>query len=445
MTSEIELFSAAGSGKITKPPLAERLRPRSLSEVVGQEHLLGSQGTLRRALDQKSLPSAILWGPPGTGKTTCARLLAEALQSDFQALSAVMSGVKELKAILAAAERRRKQGHNLLLFIDEIHRYNKAQQDALLHAVEDGTVVFIGATTENPSFEVIGPLLSRCLVLRFDPLGEAALHQILDRALSDDDEMKSLQIVLDEGVRQRLFAHAAGDARRLLNALDMAAHHVRPDADAKRHIRSEDIDRALQGRSYLYDKQGDAHYDNISAFIKSVRASDPDAAVYYMARMLESGEDPLFIARRLVILASEDIGNAAPNGLVLATAAFDAVHRVGMPEAAIILAQATTYLASCPKSNASYMALMNAKEDLNRLGPQPVPLHLRNPVTKLMKDENYGEGYQYAHDHEGGFAGMECLPEKLKDRIYYHPTDRGQEKAIKERLEAWWEKRRSKK
>jgi putative ATPase len=442
---ESELFAAEEGAPPAAPPLAERLRPRSLEQMTGQEHLLGPTGTLTRALNERNLPSSILWGPPGTGKTTCARLLAEALQSDFRALSAVMSGVKELKAILAVAARQRKQGHNTLVFIDEIHRYNKAQQDALLHAVEDGTVVFIGATTENPSFEVIGPLLSRCLVLRFDPLNEAAQGQILERALRDDAEMAALRIELDEGVRRRLFAHAAGDARRLLNALDMAAHQVKPDKSGVRRIRSEDIDRALQGRSYLYDKQGDAHYDNISAFIKSVRASDPDAAIYYMVRILEAGEDPLFIARRLVILASEDIGNAAPNGLVLATAAFDAVHRVGMPEAAIILAQATTYLASCPKSNASYMALMNAKEDLNRLGPQPVPLHLRNPVTRLMKEEQYGEGYQYAHDHEGGFAGMECLPEKLKDRIYYHPTDRGQENAIKERLEAWWEKRRSKK
>lgn len=344
--------------------------------------------------------------------------------------------------MLAQAGRMRKQGRTTVLFIDEIHRYNKAQQDALLHAVEDGTVIFIGATTENPSFEVIGPLLSRCLVLRFDPLNEAALVKILDRALDQDEILKSLDTVIAEGTRQRLYAHAAGDARRLLNALELAAHQVRPDRNHRRHIKPEDIDRALEGRSYLYDKKGDAHYDNISAFIKSVRASDPDAAVYYLARMLESGEDPLFIARRLVILASEDVGNAVPNALVIATSAFQAVHQVGMPEGRIVLAQATTYLASCPKSNASYQAVNEASDDVKRLGPQPVPLKLRNPVTGLMKEEKYGEGYEYAHESEEGFTGMECLPEKLKDRIYYRPKDVGQEKTIKERLEGWWEKRR---
>jgi putative ATPase len=278
--------------------------------------------------------------------------------------------------------------------------------------------------------------------MRFEPLTEAALGRVLDRALKQDAELQALNVTLEEGSRERLFGFSAGDARRLLNALDMTAHLAKPDPSGTRRIRPEDVDRALQGRSYLYDKLGDAHYDTISGFIKSVRASDPDAAVYYLARMLEAGEDPMFIARRLVVLASEDIGNAAPNGLVLATTAMQAVHMVGMPEARIILAQTTTYLAAAPKSNASYVAISEALEDVRNLGPQLVPMKLRNPVTGLMKDTGYGQGYQYAHDFEGGFAGMECLPDKLRDRIYYRPTEFGQEKAIKDRLEAWWEKRR---
>lgn len=442
----MELFQAGENhSSEVVPPLAERLRPTSLNAILGQDHLLGENGTLSRALAERNLPSAIFWGPPGSGKTTCARLLAKELGADFQSLSAVLSGVKELRSALEVAKARRRFGEKTLLFIDEIHRYNKAQQDALLHAVEEGTVIFIGATTENPSFEVIGPLLSRCIVLRFDPLQEEDLRKILARALDQDTVIKSINLRITDPAVDVLLAHAAGDARRLLNALDLTAHWVKPDENGIRTIHPNDVNQALQGRAYLYDKQGDYHYDNISAFIKSVRASDPDAAVYYLARMLESGEDPLFIARRLVVLASEDIGNAAPNGLVLATSAFNAVHQIGMPEARIILAQAATYLASCPKSNAAYIALLEAQEDIKKYGPQPVPLKLRNPVTGLMKKEHYGEGYQYAHDFDGGFSGMECLPEKLRDRIYYRPTEHGQEKSIKERLDAWWEKRRNKK
>jgi putative ATPase len=441
----MELFEKAPAEKKSLPPLAERIRPKSLDQIKGQDHLLGHDGTISKALQNKRLLSAIFWGPPGSGKTTCARLLAEALHADFQAISAVTSGVKDLKELLARAEYSRQRGTTTLLFIDEIHRYNKAQQDALLHSVEEGTVIFIGATTENPSFEVVGALLSRCLVHRFELVSGQALDDILDVALSTDEEIKALNLSVDSKARKRLIEFASGDARRLLNAFEMAAHLTKPSKDGVRRITPKDIDQALAGRSYLYDKAGDAHYDTISAFIKSVRGSDPDAAVYYLARMLEAGEDPLFIARRLIVLASEDIGNASPLGLVLANAAFQTCHQIGMPEARIILAQATTYLASCPKSNASYVAISEALVDVKNLGPQPVPLRLRNPVTKLMKGEKYGDGYEYAHDYEGGFSEMECLPERLKDRLYYRPTDRGQEKAIKERLEGLWGKRRKQK
>lgn len=422
-------------------PLPERMRPQTLDEFVGQEHLLGKGKVLRQAIESDQLVSMILWGPPGVGKTTLARIIARETESDFFAISAVTSGVAEIRKIIERAKENRKMNRRTILFIDEIHRFNKAQQDALLHSVEDGTILLIGATTENPSFEVISALLSRCRVYRMEPLSEQELNTILDRALERDEFLCQHKVSITEEARNILLKLSAGDARNVLMALELAAQLASPNEKGERVIDRPLIEEALQRRTLLYDKKGDYHYDTISAFIKSVRGSDPDAAIYWLARMLESGEDPKFIARRLIILASEDIGNADPHALMVATSGFTAVDYIGMPEARIVLAQVTTYLASAPKSNASYLAINEAMEDVRNEVPGAIPLHLRNAPTKLMKDFGYAAGYKYPHDY-GGFVGQEYFPPEAKKRVYYKPTENGVEKRIRERLLSLWPSRK---
>lgn len=417
-------------------PLAERIRPRDFGEFVGQEHLVGAEGTIRKMIQDGSLRSMILWGPPGTGKTTLARLIAKELDVEFFQVNAISSGVKEMREIITHAKNSLEVGRRTILFIDEIHRFNKAQQDALLQSVEDGTLILIGATTENPSFEVISPLLSRCQVYVLDPLIDTDLQTILNRALSEDELMKNIELTLE--AQKELISLSGSDARVMLNALEVAISL----SGAETKIDREKIREAYQTRHYRYDRSGEEHYNTISAFIKSVRGSDPDAAVYYLARMLEAGEDPKFIARRLIILASEDIGNAEPYALTLATACFTSVHYVGMPEAKIILAQTATYLASCPKSNASYLAIEKALSDVREKPNLSIPIHLRNAPTKLMKDIGYGKDYKYSHDFEEHFVEQNYLPDEIKDKIYYEPTDIGRESNLKKYLQKIWKKRR---
>lgn len=418
-------------------PLAERLRPQTLEDYVGQTHLVGPDGILRRMITTGKVASFILWGPPGVGKTTLARIIANATKSEFHTLSAVTSGVKEVREVI---EQCRREARNMfsqgrpILFIDEIHRFSKSQQDSLLGAVEDGTVTLIGATTENPSFEVIRPLLSRAQVYTLRPLEEPELQTLLDRALTGDPVLSARRVEVKE--TSALFRYSGGDARKLLNILDLLEQSA--GADETIVIDDRTVTERLQNNPQAYDKGGEMHYDIISAFIKSIRGSDPDAAVYWLARMIEGGEDPEFIARRLVIVAAEDIGLANPNALLLANATFDALMKIGMPEGRIPLAECTVYLATSIKSNSAYMAIDAALAEVRRSGNRPVPLHLRNAPTSLMKKMGYGEGYKYAHDYPGNFVRQQFLPDELRGVTFWHPCANPAEDTAAARQKARW-------
>ena len=420
------------------PPLPERMRPRSLSDYVGQRHLVGEGCVLRKMIESGNLSSFILWGPPGVGKTTLAHIIAQTLDRDFFTLSAVTSGVKEVREVFEKARSNSlfSQKGAPILFIDEIHRFNKAQQDALLGAVETGIIVLIGATTENPSFEVITPLLSRCQVFVLKSLEKEDLQALLDRALREDVLLKDKPIELQE--TEALMRYSGGDARKLLNVLEIVVDSLAGHAPIV--IDNESVTSSIQENMAIYDKDGEMHYDIISAFIKSIRGSDPNAAIYYLARMIDGGEDPLFIARRLCLSAAEDVGLANPNALLLANACFEVVSKIGMPEGRIPLAETTVYLASSPKSNGSYMALEEALAEVKKSGNLPVPLPIRNAPTSLMKDLGYSDGYKYAHDYPGHFVDMEFLPEALRGRVFYHPQPNKHENVLRAYLEACWPK-----
>ena len=413
-------------------PLAEKLRPKSLDEYIGQEHLVGKGAILRRSIESGNIPSMILWGPPGVGKTTLAHIISQTLDREFYTLSAVNSGVKDVRQVIDQAGMF---GGSAILFIDEIHRFSKSQQDSLLGAVEKGIITLIGATTENPSFEVISPLLSRCQVYILKPLSKEHLEKLLHNGIQLLEEELGIKIEVKE--TEALFRISGGDARKLFNALELFVYQEKVHKK-KIVIKNDAVLQTIQENMAMYDKKGEMHYDVISAFIKSLRGSDPNGAVYWLARMVESGEDPKFIARRMLILASEDIGNANPNALLLANTCFDAVSKIGWPESRIILSQTAIYLANSPKSNSAYMAINEAQAAVKKSGDLPVPLHLRNAPTRLMKEIGYGEDYKYAHQYDGNFVELEFLPDKLKGTILYDPGNNPRENEIRKTLKKRW-------
>ena len=448
MKKQSGLFEKKGKESLQREaPLADRMRPQILEEFAGQEHLLGQGKILRQIIDSDQLPSMILWGPPGSGKTTLAMIIAKTTGAQFSAFSAVLSGVKEIREVIEEAKEEWKyRQRGTILFVDEIHRFNKAQQDAFLPHVEKGTIILIGATTENPSFEVISPLLSRTKVFTLHPLKEEEIEGILKRALIDMGKgLGKYPAEIESDVIKRICRIANGDARVGLNTLEMVVLTTSPDAKGLRYVRSKDLEEALQKKAFLYDKSGEEHYNLISALHKSLRGSDPDAALYWLGRMLEAGEDPLYLARRMIRFASEDVGMADPQALQVVVSAMEAFHFIGLPEGNLALAQAAVYLATAPKSNALYTAYQGVEKDVRELENMPVPLHIRNAPTSLMRNLGYGTGYQYPHDYPDHFIEEEYLPENLRGRIYYRPSEQGFEREIKKRLEYWRKKRNNKK
>jgi putative ATPase len=444
MTDMIPLFELPeeeDSPDSKSMPLAARMRPQTFDEFVGQEHLVAPGRVFRKCIEADQLPSMVFWGPPGSGKTTLARIIANVTKAKFSSLSAVSAGVADLRRVIGQARKRlRSSGERTILFIDEIHRFNKAQQDAVLPFVESGTVTFIGATTENPSFEVIAPLLSRSRVFRLHLLGDEEIGIIAKRAIEDRERgLGEFRVNMNQEALNHLVTASNGDARVALNALEMAVFATLPDTEGSRSIDLSAIEEALQHRALLYDKSGDQHYDLISALHKSLRGSDPDAGLYWLGRMLEAGEDPLYVARRLVRFASEDVGMADPQALMVAVASQQAVHFIGLPEGSLALAEAVVYLATAPKSNSLYQAYSRVRHDIEHVRNEPVPLHLCNPVTKLMRDTGYGRGYKYAHDYPDHFVKQQNLPASLQGRHYYVPGKQGYEKEIADRLRKWWQ------